>query len=144
MPIGCDTSFLFSIYANDAHTAKALAAVKHIGRAIHISILNQYELENALRLAVFRKLLPAASIINILADFEADIATGRLILAACNLASVVAEARRLSTRYTLRQGYRAFDILHIGAALHLNADLFFSFDEHQRKLATAAGLVVKP
>ena len=144
MLICCDTSFLFSLYANDAHTEKALAEVTRFGRALHISVLNQYELENAFRLAAFRKILSIANVLNMLADFESDIATGRLILASCNLASVITEARRLSARHTVKQGHRAFDIIHMSAALVLRADLFLSFDERQRKLAKAEGLQVKP
>jgi predicted nucleic acid-binding protein len=144
MSICCDTSFLFSLYINDAHTAKALAEVTRIGRAIHISVLNRYELENALGLAAFRKILSTADVLSTLADFESDVATGRLILVSCNLASVIAEARRLSARHTLKQGYRAFDILQMGAALTLRAGVFLSFDERQRKLAKAEGLQVKP
>lgn len=144
MSVCCDTSFLFSAYANDSHTAKALSELGRIGRAIHISVLNQLELENALRLAAFRKILSTASVITILADFDADIATGKLIVTPCNLASVISEARRLSTRHTVKQGHRTFDILHIGAALTLRASLFLSFDERQRKLASAEGLAIKP
>ena len=144
MAICCDTSFLFSTYANDVHTGKALSALRHLTRAIHISVLNQYEFENALRLAAFRKLLPAVTVASILADFEADIGSGRLILTQINLASAIGEARRLSMRYTQSQGHRAFDILHIGAALGLRATTFLSFDERQRKLAKAEGLFVKP
>lgn len=144
MSICCDTSFLFATYANDVHTRKALSELSQISRAIHISVLNQFEFENALRLAAFRKLLSTSSVLSILADFDADFGSGKLILAPVNLASAIAEARRLSIRYTLRLGLRAFDILHIGAALSLRATTFLSFDERQRKLAGAEGLLVKP
>jgi len=144
MAVCCDTSFLFSVYANDAHSGDAISELKRIGEAIHISILNQYELENALRLATFRKLFSRASVQTFLADFEADIDLGRLILTTCNLASVVAEARRLSAAQTSREGHRAFDVLHVAAALELKAKYFLSFDVNQRKLARAGGLQVAP
>ncbi len=86
-----------------------MSELNQISRAIHISVLNQFEFENALRLAAFRKLLPTGSVLSILADFEADFGSGKLILAPVNLASAIAEARRLSARYTLRLGHRAFD-----------------------------------
>ena len=81
MPICCDTSFLFSLYGNDAHTRNALAEVKRLADPIHLSVLNQYELENALRLSAFRKLIPSTSVLAYLADFEADVASGKLIVA---------------------------------------------------------------
>jgi predicted nucleic acid-binding protein len=142
MPICCDTSFLFSLYGNDAHTRNALAEVKRLAEPIHISVLNQYELENALRLSAFRKLFPSTSVLAYLADFEADVASGKLVVAKCNLASVVAEARRLSATHTLKHGARAFDILHVGAAIHMAAHLFLSFDASQRRLARIEGLNV--
>lgn len=36
------------------------------------------------------------------------------------------------------------EVLHIATALHLKAEQFLTFDAKQRKLATAAGLKVKP
>jgi predicted nucleic acid-binding protein len=49
-------------------------------------------------------------------------------------------AKRLSATYTLGSGYRGFDILHIAAALTLGATEFLTFDENQKKLASAEGL----
>jgi predicted nucleic acid-binding protein len=41
---------------------------------------------------------------------------------------------------TATGAHRAFDILHVAAAVHLGADEFLTFDSNQRKLALAAGL----
>jgi predicted nucleic acid-binding protein len=105
-------------------------------------MFNEYEFANALRLAAFRKLLPLQSASAYLADFEADIAAGKIIMVTVNLASVIAEARRLSATHTTQGGHRAFDILHVALALHAEATDFFSFDAKQRDLAKAVGLVV--
>jgi hypothetical protein len=35
---------------------------------------------------------------------------------------------------TVTGGHRAFDILHVAAAVHLGADEFLTFDSNQRKL----------
>ena len=144
MTVCCDTSFLFSVYANDVHSGAALSELRRIGQAVHISVLNQYELENALRLATFGKLFSTLGVQGFLAEFESDIASGRLILAICNLATVVAEARRLSAVHTSKQGHRAFDVLHVAAALDFRANKFLSFDVNQRRLARAEGLQVGP
>jgi predicted nucleic acid-binding protein len=42
----------------------------------------------------------------------------------------------------LRQGHRGFDILHVAAALQLQAAEFLTFDANQRRLANAEGLPV--
>ena len=109
-----------------------------------LSPFHQYELPNAVRLSVFRGLRDAAAGETILAAFEADLASGYFALPTCNLASVLIEARRLSASHTMTGGHRAFDILHVAAALHLGASEFLTFDTNQRKLATTAGLKTGP
>jgi len=39
-------------------------------------------------------------------------------------------------------GHRSFDILHVAAALTIDAKQFLTFDENQRRLAEAEGLSV--
>ena len=50
----------------------------------------------------------------------------------------------LADRHSARLGTRSLDLMHVAAALLLKADVFFSFDERQRKSAKAEGLKVKP
>jgi hypothetical protein len=57
----------------------------------------------------------------ILAAFQTDLTDARLGLPTCNLASLLIESERLSSIYTMDGGYRAFDILHVAAALLLDA-----------------------
>ena len=144
MLICCDTSFLFSAYATDVHTPRALAELKSLAQPLAVTKLNEFEIGNALRFAEYRKLLPAGKSEAHLADFYADILSGKFTDLACNLAVVLAEAKRLSGKYTLRGGYRSFDILHVAAALHLGAREFLTFDANQRKLAKAEGLKIRP
>ncbi len=144
--ISCDTSFLHSLYVVDVHTPKARARLQRIRRpeGLLLSPFNQYELPNAVRLSVFRGLRDAAAGEAILAAFEADVASGHFDLPTCNLASVLIEAKRLSAIHTATGGYRAFDILHVAAALHLGANEFLTFDSNQRELALAAGIKPGP
>jgi predicted nucleic acid-binding protein len=144
--VSCDTSFLVSLYLLDTHTPKARAKLRQIRPPdeLMLSPFHQYELPNAVRLSVFRGLRNAAAGETILAAFEADLASGYFALPTCNLASVLIEARRLSASHTMTGGHRAFDILHVAAALHLGAGEFLTFDTNQRKLATAVGLKPGP
>jgi predicted nucleic acid-binding protein len=143
-PVCCDTSFLFALYGSDLHTAKALAYVRKLNQPLTLSILNEFELENALRFAGWRKLFSSAQIARSLSAFETDRESGRLVVIPCNLADVLNEARQLSSAYTLTAGHRSFDILHIAAALGYAAGEFLSFDANQRKLAKAEGLKMNP
>lgn len=140
----CDTSFLFSLYGNDAHTSKAIALLRSRRKPLTLTVLNAFELGNALRFAEFRRLLPPGKAAGYLADFAADIAAGVLVVPVCNLAAVLTEATRLSERHTTVEGHRSFDILHVAAAVHLRADEFLTFDAHQKRLASAAGLQHTP
>ena len=143
-PVCCDTSFLFSLYGRDAHTLRAAATVKQLAQHLTLSVLNEFELLNAVRFAVFRQVLPAEAGASMLAAFEADVADGRLVIEGCNLAQVLTEAKRLSAGHTVLAGHRSFDILQVAAAVQLKAGLFLSFDANQRALAQAAGLKVQP
>jgi hypothetical protein len=54
------------------------------------------------------------------------------------------EARRIARLWTVTDGYRSLDILHVAAALVSEVDEFLTFDVNQRKLAAAENLKVKP
>ena len=137
-----DTSFLFSLYGNDAHTPRAVAWVKSQRTVLTLTALNEYELGNALRFSEFRKGIAPGEAALFWAQFEADRASGRLQIHVCNLADIVAEAKRLSATHTLTGGHRSFDILHVAAALMMKAARLLTFDGNQKKLAKAEGLVV--
>lgn len=137
-----DTSFLFSLYGNDAHSARAVAWMKKQRAPLALSVLNEYELANALRFAEFRKLIGKGDAVRLWADFETDVSHGRLVVQICNLAEVVDEAKNLSSTHTTSGGHRGFDILHVATAVKLGASRFLTFDANQKKLAHAAGMRV--
>ena len=139
-----DTSFLFSLFGNDGHTAAAQAWTRHARLPISVTVLNRYEFGNAVRFAAFRKAISQADALASLVAFEADLKSGYLQLVSLDLTAVVAEAARLSERHTLSGGHRSFDILHVATARLLKATTFLSFDAHQRKLATTVRLAVGP
>ena len=128
MVVCADTSFLFALYGTDVHTPRALKWSRSSCVPVWISDLADYELGNALRFAEFSKRLARGQAATFWAQYEADRAAGRIRVEVCNLAAVVAEARRLSASHTLTGGHRAFDILHVAAALRLGATEFLSFD----------------
>lgn len=139
-----DTSFLFSLYGNDVHTERAEAWARKIGRPITVTVLNRYELGNAVRFAAFRKVIAEADALSSLSAFEGDLLTGHLHPVSEDFPAIIEEARRLSGLYTMRGGHRSFDMLHVAAAKVFRAGMFLSFDAGQRKLAVAAGLATGP
>ncbi|MFM8359432.1 MAG: type II toxin-antitoxin system VapC family toxin, partial [Verrucomicrobiota bacterium] len=96
MVICADTSFLFSVYGNDVHTPRALAWIRGVKKAVRVSDFAEYELGNALRFAEFSGRVAPGEAAIFLAQYEADRAAGRVRVEVCNLAEVLAEARRLS------------------------------------------------
>jgi predicted nucleic acid-binding protein len=137
-----DTSFLFSLYGNDVHSPRALAWMKTQRTALTLTVLNEYELGNALRFAEFRRGFALGEAARFWAQFEADRAKGRIRIQVCNLADAVDEAKRLSATHTLAGGHRGFDTLHVATALIVNGRRFLTFDANQKKLAEGEGLTV--
>jgi predicted nucleic acid-binding protein len=143
-PVCCDTSFLVALYGDDSHSNEARRCAGTLRRSLTITDLNEFELEQTLRLTVWRKMRTAAEIARILALFNADCSEGRIVSATPNLSRVVKQGRRLSSKYTVNNGHRIFDIFLVAAALELGAADFLTFDANQRKLAHAEGLKVHP
>jgi len=139
-----DTSFLFSLFGGDAHTATARAWAIQTKQPIAVTALNHYEFGNAIRFAAFRKVISQQDALNSLAAFEADLRNGILQPLSPDLANIVKEAARFSELHTMSGGHRSFDILHVAAARVLKATLFLSFDANQRKLAGTAKLTIGP
>lgn len=139
-----DTSFLISLFGNDAHTGAAQNWAVHFRQPITVSSLNCYELENALRFAAFRRAITLAEALGSISAFAADLKRGNIRLAPCDLSAVVAEASRLSELHTINGGHRSFDILHVATAGVLKASTFLTFDENQRRLAATMRLNVGP
>lgn len=143
MPMLCaDTSFLFSLYGNDAHTESALERLRRLAQPVLLSTLNEFELGNALRFAECRKLLPSGFSAKALAALDEDLRAGRCRRAEMPLEEILTEAFALSRRHTLKGGHRSFDILHVAHARLRRPQAFLSFDANQLTLAKACGLTV--
>ena len=139
-----DTSFLFSLYAQDANTAQAGQIGRMIKSSLAFTPLQRHELRNAFRLAVFRGDMTAEQCRALLETIEADTKTGALVETPVAWAEVYAEAEALGAAYTERLGTRALDVLHVAAATALGTKDFFTFDTRQKALAVKAGMKVKP
>jgi len=138
--IYADTSLLASLYLADANTASALAVVSAAGSPFILTSWQQFELENAFQLRLFRRESSRADIAAAESRLATDLAAGILIEIALPMASVLPLARQLTARHTGMVGARAFDVFHVAAALHLKAARFLTFDARQLALARAAGL----
>ncbi len=137
-----DTSFLFNLYAPQAHSARAAAHFAAMAEPLHLTSLNQFELVNAIQLSCFRKTMPRATGLLALEKLTANIAIGALVVVPCDWAAMHGRALQLATQHTAGVGYRGLDILHVATALELGAKEFLTFDARQATLAKAAGLTL--
>ena len=141
----CDTSFPRALYGTDAHTPAAESELSRLQTPLLVTDLNLFEFSNSLRFSECRRFLQPGQTAAFLAAIRSDMQAGKVTRAVwCDLKFVLIEAEKLSSRYTMTGGHRTFDALHVAAAIHLQAHLFFTFDANQRRLAIAAKLTVRP
>jgi hypothetical protein len=138
--IYADTSLLVSLYLADSNTPAAIAAVTTAARPLILTPWQQFELENAFRLRLFRRESSPEDLSSAEASLQSDLAAGMVEIVGLPIASILPVARQLTARHTSLLGTRAFDVFHVAAALHLKATRFLSFDQRQLALARAAGL----
>jgi predicted nucleic acid-binding protein len=145
-----DTSFLCALYRQQTNSPEAAEYFKTMPQALHVSSLILFEFRQSLRFQVWlhlqdpKKGFPQNDCDAALRKLQLNIDMGAVVIAAVDWSDVHHIAERLSSRYTAAGGFRAFDLLHVATALHLEARNFLSFDERQRKAARNEGLKVKP
>ena len=145
-----DTSFLCAIYRRQDNSSEAAAYFKAMPEVLHVSSLLLFEFRQSVRLQVWlhaqnpKKGFTQAECDQALADLQSDLDAGVTVIAPADWSDVHHIAERLSANHTRTRGQRAFDLLHIATALHLDARDFVSFDDRQRELAKREGLKVKP
>jgi predicted nucleic acid-binding protein len=139
-----DSSFLVSCYLTDANTPRAKAYLLGSSLTLVFTALQSLEVRNAFQLGVFRGLFPASDAASARANLELDLQSGRLVKKAVKWPLAFRIASHLSERHSVLIGTRSLDVLHVAAAKSLRARAFVSFDDRQRKLATAVGLIVAP
>ena len=135
MKIYFDTSFLISLYAQDTKAEAATKAIGSVSTATRlVTHLTELELRNALQLRIFRKEMNAAAARAAYADWQTDLTDG--IFALCSLPDGwIRRSHTIAQQATANLGIRTLDLIHVAAAVELEADALFSFDERQRRLA---------
>lgn len=113
-----------------------------ISGALPITHYGRTEITNTICRCRFTGDLDDLGMEEALADFETDFKQGRLDQVSILWRAALNLSTELSHRHTPRYGTRSADVLHIACALELKLRRFITFDDRQRKLATAAGLKV--
>jgi hypothetical protein len=103
---------------------------------------SQVEVENAIYQLLFRRDLTAADAKAAIGAFRRDIADSVFDLKPFS-PEMFRTALSISSRHTPSIGTRSLDVLHVAAAVVLEADEFITFDRNQARLAGAQGLTVR-
>ncbi len=134
-----DASFLFSLYAIDAHSRAAEKLLRRAKPPLVLSELTQVEFVNAVRLAVHRHQISVDEGDELDRIFHEDIKAGVLVVRTLG-PTAFAKASDFSRKHTPSLGVRTLDVLHVACAVTLGAKTFLTFDHRQAKLAKAIGL----
>jgi predicted nucleic acid-binding protein len=137
-----DTGFLISLYGEDDLSSAASALVKSKPVFI-LTPLIEAEFTNACQLRIFRKQWKRAQARAVQELFRQHAGAGVFRLEELR-SEVWQAALHLSRRHTPRYGSRTLDLLHVATVLVFRPDVFYTFDERQRKVAKAEHLPVLP
>jgi predicted nucleic acid-binding protein len=138
LTVYADTSFFVSLYLPDRHSLEAeqrLALKPHLW----LTPLHRAEWTHAVAQHVFRKEISVVQARQAHKNLEHDSKSGLWAEVALP-ESVWETCATLAQRHGAKLGMRTLDSLHVASALALSAELFWTFDERQAKLAVAEGL----
>lgn len=146
-----DTNFLTRHYLELPESAEVLSLASEAERRgaapLPISWLHRVELCNALQFHVFQGRIQGHTRVTpeqaaaALAIFHEELRARRLLRpVTLSVSDLEEQFEELSLRYTAKHGFRTYDILHVGFALLLGCDSFWSFDPKAEKLAKLEGL----
>ncbi len=137
-----DTSFLVSLYGKDANSRSAIMLVEKHLPVFVVTPFGETEFTTIVFALTARpKGWTISEARAVEEDFVRDLQAG--VWQSEDLPAETWErARELSRRHGPALGSRALDAIHVGSALVLAVDDFYTFDRDQAKLARAAGLRV--
>jgi predicted nucleic acid-binding protein len=135
-----DPSALCRLYLNQPGLREMSDWRRRVGGSLPVTHHGRTEIVNGICRAAFSGQLDEDQTSEALAEVEEDFASGRLHQADILWRAALNRAVDLSCEHTPKLGTRASDVLHVACALELKSRHFLTFDDRQRKLASAAGL----
>ena len=115
------------------------------GEPLPFTPWHRLEARNAIRLAVFHKLVDSHQSKAQLKQMDVDLHDETLLVHTPVdwVAVLPNRSRKLGAAHAEDFGCRSGDLFHVAAAVELGFDLFLTFDDRQRRMAKVAGLSVK-
>ena len=143
MSVYADTGFLVSLYVLDANSEKAASHMQQAKLPFLLTPFGELELANAISLRQFRRDLTPSKVKAARALVQKDLTDGVLLAKPMTMNNFEKAIRMVRGR-TPQLGSRTLDVLHVASALELAAEMFYTFDYNQARLAKAEGLLVAP
>jgi len=143
-----DTSFLCALYRTQVNSARADQFMAGLSGTLGVSSLVVLEFRQSVRLQIRLHLNDRTKGFGqtegqqMLNNLQIDLNAGVLTLLPVDWSAVHQRAEALSSAHTVAAGHRFADSLHVATALHLGLGRFLTFDENQKRLAEAEGMVV--
>ena len=146
-----DANVLVRLYLNlpgsDEIAAQLRSAEGQRDWPLPITDLLRFEIVNGIQRMVFESRhggqwrVTAETAACALSDFEDDFGD-RLFLhhSPLVLREIESEVLSLANRYTAKEGFRTYDVMHVASALTLRCKRFLSFDAKAARLAKWVGL----
>jgi predicted nucleic acid-binding protein len=150
MSIYADTNFLVFHYLNEEADPEP-DWVRELRAPLPITWLARLEILNAIELSVFtgygstQRRITAEFAAACQQQFRENLVEGFTLRLVYLAESELARSFEVLTlRHTAKHGFRAYDILHVAAALALHCQSFWSFDKKASLLARLEGLTTLP
>jgi predicted nucleic acid-binding protein len=140
LKVYADTSFIASRYLPQQFSAEVDRRML-LQPSIFLTPFHRAEVNHAIFQQVFRARLTPAQARQSLQDFEEDCTLGIWRQVGQPL-TTLDTCTALARRHAATLGVRTLDSMHVAAALELKADCFWTFDDRQRQLAQAEGLLI--
>ena len=140
-----DSSVIVALCLQQQSSPKAIAFMQRYGQALPFTPWHRLEVRNAIRLAVWQKVIDAPQGKSQLRQLDTDLKEEALLVhTPIEWTDVLREAEKLGGTYNETIGCRSADLFHVAACRELGCDTFFTFDAKQAAMAKAAGLTVNP
>lgn len=140
MNVYYDSGVLLPLYVKEAFSDVMLSILERRKRPISFNLLQQMEMDTAIRLKMFRGEIDGSTVLGVIAARDEDVRIGRLAVCPVNWILAIEEARRFGRDASTHWGCRTLDLLHIAIAVQWQCAEFVTADDRQVKAARSAGL----
>ncbi len=137
-----DTSVIVKLYLRETYSREASDLISANNEAIPKTIFHELEFTNAIRLKQFRNEMSNREAGIVFQRFKKHEKENIFYHPQINWSDTLTRSLELSKNHTKPIGSRSLDVIHVASALTMGANRFFTFDEKQSQLASAAGFEI--